>query len=79
MADEKMELAHAWVLVNDVGSNIQMKYITPAQAVIIRKQFGVKVEGDAKPVTPFQHLDVLKESALNGEGKSRSQIGRAHV
>lgn len=53
-----MELADVWVQINTEGSNVQLKRITPAQAIVIRSQFGVKVEGDSKPLSPITHMDI---------------------
>jgi len=57
--DNKMQTAHAWVDINDLHDNIQLKHITPAEALVIRKQFGVKVPGQAKPTSPITHLEIL--------------------
>lgn len=53
-----MQTAHAWVKINELNDNVQFKHITPAEALIARKQFGVKTAGQAKPISPITHLDV---------------------
>jgi len=64
MSDEKkesqplMQIGHAWVEINDLHDNVQLRNITPAEALVIRKQFGIKVPGQAKPTSPITHLDV---------------------
>lgn len=44
--------------INDLHDNVQLKHITPAEALVIRKQFGIKVPGQAKPSSPITHLDI---------------------
>lgn len=57
---KKMELANVWIKVNDVGSQVQKKRISPAEAIVLRYQFGVRVEGQAKPMSPFDHLHITE-------------------
>ena len=56
-----MQTAHAWVKINELGDNAQIKHITPAEALVIRKQFGVKLQGQSKPTNPITHLDEQKD------------------
>lgn len=53
-----MQTAHAWVEINDLHDNVQFKHITPAEALVARKQFGVKIAGQARPSNPITHLDI---------------------
>lgn len=53
-----MQTANAWVEINDLHDNVQIKNITPAEALVTRKLFGVKIAGQAKPMNPITHLDI---------------------
>ena len=53
-----MEVGDAWLQVNELGSNVALKRITPAEAAIYRTQFGIKVAGQSKPTNPLTHLDI---------------------
>ena len=55
-----MQTAHAWVKINELGDNAQIKHITPAEALVIRRQFGIKLQGQSKPTNPITHLDEQK-------------------
>ena len=66
MSDEKkeplMQVGHAWVEINDLHDNVQLRNITPAEILVVRKQFGIKVPGQAKPTSPVTHLDIAVTS-----------------
>ncbi len=64
-----MQTAHAWVEINELHDNVQLKHITPAEALVIRKQFGIKVAGQAKPTSPITHLDI----SLAGVERTKEQ------
>lgn len=54
----QMELASVWLQINDLGSDIHLKRVSPAEALIQRAQFGVIVEGQSVPDSPFKHIDI---------------------
>ena len=53
-----MEKGVAWVIINDLKDTVRVVDITPAEAIILRKQFGVLVEGETVPLSPVKHLDI---------------------
>lgn len=62
-----MQIANAWIKINELGSNCQVKNITPAEAQVLRHQFGVSVPGQPLPTSPFTHLDVIGEIERSAE------------
>jgi hypothetical protein len=68
-----MQIADAWLQVNDLGSNVQIRNITPAEAVVLRKIHGIKVVGQAKPTNPFTHLHVHTKTV---ERSADAEYGR---
>lgn len=56
VARKLMERANVWVEINDLHDTVHIKNVTPAQAVILRSQFGVTVEGQPMPISPIVHL-----------------------
>lgn len=57
-----MQLAHAWLKVNELGDLSRVQNITPAQAILLRAHFGVRIEGEARPVNPLEHLHITGET-----------------
>lgn len=53
-----MQTANAWVETNDLHDNVNMRELTPAEALIVRKQFGIKVAGQSKPTNPITHMKI---------------------
>lgn len=73
----KIQRANIWFKVNELGDNIQKKNVSPGECLIIRKQFGIKVKGSSKPLSPITHLDIIGESDGNVEDEY-SRLGRVY-
>lgn len=74
-----MELADVWIKINDNGSQVKKSRISPAEAIVLRSQFGVRVEGQAKPLSPFDHLhinDSTERSADSDFQRLTNQYGK---
>lgn len=72
----KMQVANVWLQLNELGSNVQLKRITPAEALIVRKLHGVKVEGQTKPTNPLSHIDILKEDVKRDNEAEYSRLAK---
>ena len=71
-----MEVAHGWVEVNSLHDNVRVKHITPAEAIVMRSQFGVKIDGEAKPTNPLTHLDVHPDKLVRSKDQEFSRLVR---
>lgn len=56
-----MQFGNGWLKLDELGSNVRVKNLTPAEAVLLRKQFGIKVPGQSRPTMPLTHLKVHAE------------------
>lgn len=60
-----MQIATIWLRLDEtLRSNVRKTGITPGQALILRKMFGKKLPGQAKPTIPFDHLEITAESSI---------------
>lgn len=55
-----MQIANIWLEISDLKSNVQLRNITPAEAVMVKGQFAVKVPGTNQTSDPFHHVEILK-------------------
>lgn len=58
-----MQTATVWLELNDLHDVVKKEHVTPAQAVMLRSQFGVKVEGESQPISPLVHVHINGEVA----------------
>lgn len=57
-----MQLATIWLEMDELKNNLRLTNITPAQAQVLRRQFGKKVPGQAKPTNPITHLKITGQN-----------------
>ena len=53
-----MELATVWVKINELGSNIRLLNVTPAEVTIVNDQFGLRTADDPTPISAITHLEI---------------------
>jgi hypothetical protein len=73
-----MIVANAWLEIADTKSNVRIANLTPAEALILRKEFGAKVPGTNKVTNPFHNIEVAKEEIKRTDQQEIDRLSRKY-
>ena len=73
-----MQTATGWLKISDLGDIVRVSNITPAEAVILRAQFGIRIEGESRPLSPITHLHIADDEIARTQHEEYQRLNRKY-